>query len=287
MSQTIKLKMRSFLPLSVAGKVLEMPRHQKMILIGIATGILIPILLPFVHIGVISHLWDEFNYKVDVRGCSCPCWDTVFKGPYERGPSGYKHVYFNATSNTFKIWAVTILFVILAYEACKRTVWLYMSGELRSMMLVLLGFSIYPHYYSWWSYFNYWNDDFYRQWNHQLFFSITEMASTMAVVYLLDKNVSVTSARVLIIVDIAILHVVSSGFDQFVDNVVNGNGALHQVLRDIFFMIPDILHITLPLLELRRVAKARGLPITHIISTPEFFASVSFVLSMWFLCMML
>ncbi|CAL4072818.1 unnamed protein product, partial [Meganyctiphanes norvegica] len=247
-----------------------MPRHQKYILFGIATGIIIPILLPFVHIGIISHLWDEFAYKVDARGCSNPCWDTVFKGPYERGPSGYKHVYFNATSNTFKIWAVTILFVILAYEACKRTVRLYMSGEMRPMMLVLLGFSIYPHYYSWWSYFNYWNDDFYRQWNHQLFFSITEMASTMAVVYLLDKNVSVTSARVLIIVDIAILHVASSGFDQFVDNVINGNGALHQVLRDIFFMIPDLLHISLPLLELRKVAKSRGLPITHIITTHEF-----------------
>ena len=28
---------------------------------------------------------------------------------------------------------------------------------------------------------------------------------------------------------IAILHIASSGFDQFVENVVKGNGMLHQV----------------------------------------------------------
>lgn len=60
-----------------------------------------------------------------------------------------------------------------------------------------------------------------------------------------------------------------------------------QVLRDIFFMVPDLLHLTLPFLELRKVARSRNVPTTHIISNKEFFSSVAFVLSGWFVCLTL
>nr|XP_053654799.1 uncharacterized protein LOC128703937 isoform X2 [Cherax quadricarinatus] len=250
-------------------------------------GFLVTITLPFFHFGIISHLWDEFNYKVDRHKCTCSCWDTIFKGVYERGPAGYKHVYFNITSNTLKIWSVTVLAIILLYETFKRLVKIYIAGKVRWSMLVLLGTSIYPHYYSWWSYFNYWNDDFYTQWNHQLFFSFTELTSTITVVYLLDMNVCMSARRALIIISIAILHIMTSGFDQFVSNVVQGNGMLHQVLRDIFFMIPDILHLFLPLLELKKLAQSQNVPTAYVISNKEFFSSVTFVLCGWFLCLML
>lgn len=275
------------LPLHFSTSELPQSLHFKSAAAGVVAGFLVPVLLPFFHFGIISHLWDEFNYKVDRNLCSCSCWDTIFKGIYERGPAGYKHVYFNITSSTFKIWTVTVLAVILLYETIKRVVRLYLAGGIRVSMLVLLGASIYPHYYSWWSYFNYWNDDFYNQWNHQLFFSITEMASTISVVYLLDKSISVTAKQALIIIDIAILHIMTSGFDQFISNVVQGNGMLHQVLRDIFFMIPDILHLILPLLELRKVAQSLSVPTPYIISNKEFFSSVIFILCGWFLCLML
>ncbi|KAK4287707.1 hypothetical protein Pmani_039225 [Petrolisthes manimaculis] len=257
------------------------------VLIATCAGFLLPVLLPFFHLGILSHLWDEYNYKVDRLVCSCPCWDTIFKGIYERGPAGYKHIYFNITSNTFKIWCVTVLAILLLYEAFKRVVKLSLYREIRLSMLVLFLSSIYPHYYSWWSYFNYWNDDYYHQWNHQLFFSITELASTIAVVYLLDKNVNVTPQRALIIINIAVLHIVTSGFDQFVTNVVQGNGMLHQVLRDIFFMIPDLLHLSLPILELRMVAKTHQVPTMHLVSNREFTGSIAFVLVGWFVCWML
>lgn len=39
-----------------------------------------PILIPFLHFGVLSHLWDQYNYNVDTKTCSCSCWDTIFKG---------------------------------------------------------------------------------------------------------------------------------------------------------------------------------------------------------------
>ncbi|XP_069179412.1 uncharacterized protein [Procambarus clarkii] len=255
--------------------------------VGAVAGFLVIIMLPFLHFGIISHLWDKFNYKVDREMCSCSCWDTIFKGVYERGPAGYKHVYFNITSNTLKIWIVTALAVILLYETIKRIVRIYIDGKVRWSMVVLLGASVYPHYYSWWSYFNYWNDDFYSQWNHQLFFSFTELASTITVVYLIDKNIGVTARRALIITDIAIIHIMTSGFDQFVNNVVQGNGMLHQVLRDIFFMIPDILHLILPLLELKKIAHSRNVPTAYLISNKEFFSSVGFVLCGWCLCLVL
>ena len=42
------------------------------------------------------------------------------------------------------------------------------------MVLCFLG-SVYPHYYAWWAYFNYINDDFYEQCIHQLVFTVTEV----------------------------------------------------------------------------------------------------------------
>lgn len=275
------------LPHHIRTSECQKARYSKSAIIGATLGFLVPVLLPFVHLGIISHLWDEFNYKVDRRGCSCSCWDTIFKGIYERGPSGYKHVYFNITSNSFKIWFVTVLAILLVYESVKKVIRLYFVGQIRTSMFVLLLASVYPHYYSWWSYFNYWNDDFYTQWSHQLFFSFTELASTLAVVYLLDKQVNITARRVLIIIDIAILHILSSSFDQFVDNVVNGNGMLHQVLRDVFFMIPDLLHVVLPFMELREVARSLDVPTVYIISNKEFFFSVTFVITGWLVCLML
>ncbi|KAG7163969.1 uncharacterized protein LOC121872282 [Homarus americanus] len=275
------------LPHHLHNSDLPRPWFTKSAAVGMLAGFLIPVLLPFLHFGIISHLWDEFNFKVNRQMCSCSCWDTIFKGIYERGPGGYKHVYFNITPNTLKIWFVTVLAVILLYETVKKVVRLYITGEIRWSMLVLLGASIYPHYYSWWSYFNYWNDDFYSQWNHQLFFSFTELASTISVVNLLDKSISVTAKRALVIVSIAILHIMTSGFDQFVNNVVQGNGMLHQVLRDIFFMIPDILHLILPLVELKKIAQSRNVPTAYVISNKEFFSSVAFVLSGWFICLLL
>ncbi|MPC83991.1 hypothetical protein E2C01_078715 [Portunus trituberculatus] len=52
-------------------------------------------------------------------------------------------------------------------------------------------------------------------------------------------------------------------------------------------MVPDLLHVSLPLVELRRLALSRNLPTTHLISNKEFFSSVAFVAGGWVLCMML
>lgn len=81
-----------------------------------------------------------------------------------------------------------------------------------------------------WAYFNYWNDDYYAQWYHQMFFTSTELVSSCIVLKLVDINVPVTSRKASAIVGIAILHVVAGCVDQFILNVIRGEGHMHQVL---------------------------------------------------------
>ena len=99
-----------------------------------------------------------------------------FQGTYETGVASYKHLYFNSTRNVLLIWLLTVLAVVALYEAIKRLASLGINGRLRFPMALLFLLALFPHYYSWWSYLNYWNDDFYAQWHHQLYFSTTEVS---------------------------------------------------------------------------------------------------------------
>ena len=67
------------------------------------------------------------------------------------------------------------------------------------------------------------------------------------VLQLADKGVQATPERLVIIITIAISHVVASGWDQFVSNVLLQEGFLHQIMRDLGFMVPDLLNIYLPI----------------------------------------
>ncbi|XP_024080496.1 uncharacterized protein LOC106664530 isoform X2 [Cimex lectularius] len=216
-------------------------------------GCLPPALIPPIHIATLYYVWQSFSRRVDRRYCSCSCWDTVFKGTYETGIASYKHIYFNASLNMLKIWAMTVICIIMFYESIRRLMSLCLQSYLRYSMLLLFISSIFSHYYSWWMYVNYWNDDYYAQWNHQLFFTSTELLSSILVLQLADSRSIVTQRKALCIVSIAVLHVIAGSLDQFILNVVKGEGHLHQVLRDVSFMIPDLLHVIFPLIELRKV----------------------------------
>ena len=150
-------------------------------------------------------------------------------GSYESGVASYKHLYFNATRNTLKIWTTIVLGIILFYETVKHLTILGFQRRLRWSMLILFTTAVFSHYYSWWVYINYWNDDFYSQWYHQFFFSITELISTAIVVHLADQKNIVTRRKALSIISIAFLHIFAGGWDQFVANVVRGEGYAHQV----------------------------------------------------------
>ncbi|KAK2587594.1 hypothetical protein KPH14_003722 [Odynerus spinipes] len=159
-----------------------------------AIGILAPITIPPLHIAFLYYFWQEYSRDVDKQYCSCSCWDTVFKGSYESGIASYKHMYFNATTNSLKIWITVVIGIVTFYETVKYLIWLAFQQRLR-----------------------------------------------------LNKKNPITHRKTFGIVAIAILHIVAGGSDQFIANVVRGEGYAHQVVRDLGFMIPDILHVAVPL----------------------------------------
>lgn len=84
-------------------------------------------------------------------------------------------MYFNATENTMKMWLLIVLGIISLYECLKYLITLAINSKIRYTMIFLFMLSIFSHYYAWWAYLNYYNDEYYNQWNHQLFFTVIKI----------------------------------------------------------------------------------------------------------------
>lgn len=108
-------------------------------------------------------------------------------GTYESGIASYKHLYFNATENTMKIWILTVIAIIALYECAKHLINLMIHKSARYSMIFLFCLSIFSHYYAWWAYVNYYNDDFFSQWNHQTLFSVCVCNMLLIIFYFLNK----------------------------------------------------------------------------------------------------
>ena len=242
-------------------------------LIGMLMGICFLVIAPYLHLGFFFKFWTT-KKPVDEYNCKCSCWDTIFKGSYENSANpGYHHVYFNVTPQTLKIWTVTLCYVLATYETCKFITKLSFRRQLRLFMLVPLLASIYPHYYGWWSYFNYWNDDFYFQWNHQLFFSMTELISTILVLLMCDASRPLHWPELLAVIDIALVHIITSSGDQFWTNIIQNRGMWHQRIRDIGFMIPDLINVAVPWVYLWQLARQKRTSVFKLIGREAFGAS--------------
>lgn len=75
------------------------------------------------------------------------------------------------------------------------------------------------------------------------------------VMHLANATNVVTPKKVFCIVGIALLHILASSFDQFFLNVVRGEGYAHQIVRDIGFMVPDLLQLFVPVWLLRQTRR--------------------------------
>lgn len=229
-------------------------------------GALTIITLPYLHIGIYHlKIWVPDKPRIQKNNCTCSCFDTVFRGAYENpGMTRYKHVYFNATWQTFRIWIFTVIFVLMAYESIKYLMSLIRKRSVRKSMLLLYILNIYPHYYSWWSYFSYYNEDFYYYFKHHMWFTVTEVISTCIVLNLCDKHNEIVSWKMLSVISINIMHIVVGAMDQFISDVVYGKGASFHKARNIALMLPDCLHVIIPLWELYILAKKREVKIYQI-----------------------
>jgi len=53
--------------------------------------------------------------------------------------------------------------------------------------------------------------------------------------------------KIAAIVTINLVHIIVSGMDQFIAHVVQGEGHSFQNIRDVGLMVPDVLHVVIPL----------------------------------------
>jgi len=214
--------------------------------------------IPYLQIGIIYlKFWVPNKKVINPKSCACPCFDTVFRGAFEDPPSGYKHVYFNATKSSFCIYLMLVINVIVWYKAVEHVYQVWRQGQLRRSMCLLLVVNIYPNYYSWWSFFIYLNESMYQYFVHHLFFYLTELMVTALSLHLVSKQVPIEFGVVNGLVSISVIHVLVGGLDQFVDNVLLG-GTPHtsQVYRDVALLLPDLAHIVVPLWLLSHTAGA-------------------------------
>jgi hypothetical protein len=80
-----------------------------------------------------------------------------------------------------------------------------------------------------------------------IFLTFHQVCASFAVLRLADREVAVTGRGILPIVAVGLVHALLSARDQFVENVLAARGLAHQVVRDIFLMVPDLLHVVVPL----------------------------------------
>uniref|UniRef100_A0A0B6ZY17 Uncharacterized protein n=2 Tax=Arion vulgaris TaxID=1028688 RepID=A0A0B6ZY17_9EUPU len=250
---------------------------DKFIAIVIAATLIV--LMPYLHIGVFYlKIWVPDKPPVDRRGCTCSCFDTVFRGRYEMpGLVTYKHVYFNATSNTLKIWVVTALFFILFYESIKYLVSVYRTSSFRKSWLALYIINLYPHYYSWWSFFSYYNEEFYTFFSHHMFFCVTEILTTAIVLNQCNKKNEAKAWKMMAILAINLVHIIVSGSDQFIAHVLEGRGTNFQNARNLGLMIPDIFHIVIPGYEFYKFVKYNELKFSELCYKEEILFFIMFV----------
>ncbi|KAL8595601.1 hypothetical protein ACOMHN_025638 [Nucella lapillus] len=257
------------------------------------------VLLPYLHIGVFyMKIWVPDKPPVDRYGCTCSCFDTVFRGRYENpGVVTYKHVYFNATSTTLKIWIFTAVFILLFYESVRHLVGLLSSGvPLRRSMLFLYFINLYPHYYSWWSFFSYYNEElftyfthhfmsFFSYYNEELFtyfthhfmFTVTEILVTAIILNLCNRDNDFSSWKLSVIITVSVVHIIVSGMDQFIGHVIQGGGHSFQNVRDVGLMVPDLLHVLVPLRVFWRNAQRQKLRVIEMCYKEEVILTFLFI----------
>lgn len=147
--------------------------------------------------------------------------------------------------------------------------------------------SVYPHYYTWWSYVNAWNDDFYEQFYHQALFSFTEICSTFLILPMCNKSRPVELRRLLIVFIIALVHVMASAYDQFVKNVLWRLGDWHQFTRDVSFMATDFITLFVAVFKLRDILPNAQLSLLRTVTYDETMIVIFCILVFGFLVVFL
>ena len=176
-----------------------------------------------------------------------------------------------------KIWILVVLGILAFYECLRYLAPLLFHCKARWTMVILFLSSLYPHYYGWWNFISYVNEDFYAQWYHQWFFSLTEIISTICVIHLCNTDNRIDAWKLLVIMSINIMHIVVNCLDQFINNVFLHNGQQFEVVRDIGLLLPDIFHVLVAFFELSVQAERQDISLLNLFYREEIIMAILFI----------
>ncbi|XP_013398960.1 uncharacterized protein LOC106165335 [Lingula anatina] len=214
------------------------------------------IAVPSIHMAILHGLYyEQKKAMLDREHCTCACWDTIFKGNYEKHIGRYKHIYFNVTTNTFFVWAGTVFLMLTMYESMRKIFKLWAKKRLRFSMFVLFAISIYPHYTWWWNTFNFLNDDFYKECVWIFYLEITQIVTTVIVFDWCDADKRPVPRKMITLIFICTMHIF---VNKSMLRIFTSGMSLKQWIGGLTPAIPDIIYIATGFTMFKKYAHSQG-----------------------------
>lgn len=86
--------------------------------------------------------------------------------------------------------------------------------------------------------------------------------------------------KLLVILDINLMHVIVAGLDQFITNVIYREGQHFEATRDFALMAPDVFHVLVAYFELSSLAAKRRTGILGLVYREELLGSFILIMLM-------
>jgi hypothetical protein len=186
--------------------------------------------------------WDGYN-KAGGIVCYRPSKPTPLRGNQFISPAEeticYKAIYFNVEWSSLAIVAWFLLWFVLASRGLERMVALYLKGKLRWRAAVAVAVNQYSIWYSVSVLAHYINDSFMEFYWSQLYFTLSEIATYLIVVMLLDRNVSLPYPLLVMGCGISVYHITQLLLDEF-SGMLTSQKAL---FRDLVFISIDLTYL--------------------------------------------
>ena len=104
-----------------------------------------------------------------------------------------------------------------------------------------------------------------------MFFSITEAASSLIIIHLANSKNVMKPWKLLLVMNINLIHIIVSSLDQFISNVIYNRGQDFEILRDLGLMLPDVLHVLVAFFELMLLAEKKNKSVIMLLYREEIF----------------
>jgi hypothetical protein len=193
-------------------------------------GVVFPIVYPKAemdkkHPSKANFNWQTCNSHDNLQralklGDDCPCWDGLYKGSY--GLRSRHALFFNIQREALGIFAISCLFVCLAFVTLKKFFKMLLTKRLRSSAFLIILCNAHGMYYHWWVTLSYLNESWYRYWWSQWVFGATEAAVMYVLLLRIDNRFKIQSVHAITVISVAIFHMSQGLVTQAINNLING-----------------------------------------------------------------